>query len=180
MILINAQASRQEKLGLFSRYVPLSIPVGIGTLAAYLIQKGHRVTIWDDAIKQLTPDDIKELVKNHVKPYLFGISCLTASITRGHSIAKQIKEIFPDSVVIFGGIHPTVLPEDTLKTGYVDFVVRKEGEVSLESLYRALKNNENYEHINNLSFNRDNKIIHNPTIPGPDMDSFPPLSLPSI
>jgi len=175
MILINAQPNRNEKLGIFTRYVPLAMPVGIATLAAYLIHKGHRVSIWDDAINPLTIHDIKELVKGEERPYVFGISCLTASITRGHLIAKQIKGLFPDSIVIFGGIHPTVLPTDTLNTGFVDFVVRKEGEVPLESLYRAIRNSENYEQISNLSFKKDGKVIHNPTVPGPDMDSLPPF-----
>lgn len=173
MILINTQTKRTEKLGIFTRYVPLSVPMGVGSLAAYLIQKGHQVKLWDDAIQMLTPKDIKELTMDCEKPYVFGISCLTASITRGHDIAKQIKEILPEAIIIFGGIHPTVLPEDTLNTGAVDFVVRKEGEIPLELLYRTLKNKGSYSNINNLSFKKNGKIVHNPGLPGPDMDSLP-------
>lgn len=173
MILINAQNSKAEKLGVFARYVPLSVPIGVGTLAAYLIEKGHNVKIWDDATKMLTIEDIKELAKGCEKPYIFGISCLTASIFRGYTIAKQIREIFPDAKIIFGGIHPTVLPEDALNTSLVDFVIRKEGEIPLERLYRALKSGQNYEDINNLSFKKNGKIIHNPPVPGPNMDSLP-------
>ncbi len=173
MILINAQNDRSDTLGLFSRYVPLPIPRNIAVLAAYLIEKGHEVRVWDDAIKQLGPEDIRELVKDMKKPYIFGVSCLTASITRGYSIAGMIKSIYPDAVVIFGGVHPTVLPEEALDTGLVDFVVKKEGEVPLEALLRALKNGEDPSGINNLSFKRNGKLTHNPAVPGPDFDSLP-------
>ncbi len=173
MVLINAQGRRSEKLGIFTRYVPLSIPIGVAYLAAYLIEKGHQVKVWDEAIKMLTRDDIVELVKQCPSPKVFGISCLTASISRGHLIARQIKEILPGAIVILGGIHPTVLPEESLNTGVVDFVIRKEGEVPLEALYTAIKNKEDCEGIGGLSFKRDGKIIHNPALPGPDMDLLP-------
>lgn len=173
MILINAQSSRAEKLGMFSKFVPLSIPTGIGCLAAYLMQRGHQAKIWDEAIKMLSPADIKELIKDCKKPYVFGISCLTASISRGYILAKQIKDVAPDAIIIFGGIHPTVLPEDVLSAEEVDFVIRKEGEIPLEALYRAIKNNESYENINGISFKKNGKIIHNPVLPGPDLVSLP-------
>jgi radical SAM superfamily enzyme YgiQ (UPF0313 family) len=173
MVLINAQGRRSEKLGMFSRYVPLSIPIGVAYLAAYLIDKGHQVKIWDEAIKMLTRDDIVALIEECPSPKVFGISCLTASISRGHLIARQIKEILPEAVVILGGIHPTVLPEESLNTGVVDFVIRKEGEVPLEALYSAIKNNKDYDGISGLTFRRDGRIIHNPALPGPDMDSLP-------
>ena len=40
MILINPQFDRIKKLGNFARYVPISLPIGIATLAGYLISKG--------------------------------------------------------------------------------------------------------------------------------------------
>lgn len=173
MVLINVQGNRTEKLGVFAKFVPLSVPVGIGALAAYLIKHGHQVKIWDEGIKMLNIEDIKALVQENQEPYVFGLSCLTASIHRAHYLARQIKKIIPHSIVILGGIHPTVLPDESLSNKEVDFVIRKEGEVALESLYRALKNKDNYENINGISFKKDGKIIHNLTIPAPEMSCLP-------
>lgn len=179
MILISAQSkgSRAEKLSAFARYASFSVPVGIGTLAAYLIERGHKVELWDEAINNLNAEDIKGLMYDSQQPHLFGISCLTASISRDYEIAKMIKEVSPKSVVIFGGIHPTVFPEDVLNTGegLVDFVITKEGEIPLEALYRAIKEKKDYKQINGLSFRENGKIIHNSALPGPDMDSLPPF-----
>lgn len=173
MILINAQSNRSEKLGFFSKLVPLYPSGAIGALAAYLLSKAHKVKVWDDAIKMLSTSDIKELIRDYEKPYVFGISCVTASIMRGHDVAKAIKETLPDAFVIVGGVHPTVLPEDSLNTNYVDFVIKGEGEVPLDMLYSALKNKENYENIPGLSFKKDGRIIHNPALPGPNADTLP-------
>jgi anaerobic magnesium-protoporphyrin IX monomethyl ester cyclase len=175
VILINAQSNRTEKLGVFARYVPLGIPVGIASLAACLIEKGHFVKLWDEAIRMLSIEDFRQLAEDCGKPYIFGISCLTASIFRGYTIARQIREIFPDAKIIFGGMHPTVLPGEVLNTGLVDYVIVKEGEVPLEKLYRALKGGQGYEDINNLSFRKNGRIIHNPTEPGPPMELLPPF-----
>jgi len=175
MILINAQENRSKKLGMFTRYVPLSIPISIGCLAAYLIEKGHQVKLWDDAIKILEDKDLVELVKDQNRPYVFGISCLTASIFRGYELSKKIKTLFPESFVVLGGMHPTVLPDEALAKTEVDFVIREEGEIPLEQLYKAIKNNQSYDNIPNLSFKKNNQIVHNPSMKSPGIDSLPPF-----
>ena len=175
MILINAQENRVTRLGVFSRYVPLAVPIGIGVLASYLMEKGHHVKIWDDAIKEIAPEDILELSRSCEKPYIFGVSCMTASIARGFTIARYIKEVLPDAKIVFGGIHPTVLPEDTIKSGLVDFVIRKEGEIPMEQLYRALKEGVNPENVPNLTFYKNGEIVHNEIVRGPRIEELPPF-----
>ena len=175
MILVNAQSNRTEKLGVFAKYVPLAIPIGLGMLSGYLLNKGIHVKIWDEAVEMLTGDDMHDLTAGCQRPYIFGISCMTASIARGRVIAKMIRETLPDAFIIFGGIHPTVLPDDIIQSGLADFVIRKEGEIPLERLYLALKGGTKYEDIPNLSFAINGIIRHNPTISGPDMDSLPPF-----
>ncbi len=173
IILINAQQNRKEKLGVFSRFVPLTIPVGIATLASYLIAKGYDVRLWDDAIEMLDSSQIEDLIKESSEPYIFGISCVTASIIRGYQIARQIKNRIPKAIIIFGGIHPTVLPDDAFIVGGADFVIRQEGEIPMEQLCLALKNSFSYEHILNLSFKRKGVVVHNSAVAGPDMSSLP-------
>jgi len=46
--LINPQRC---KFGIFERYVPLTVPLGIGSLAAFLIQNGEKATIIDEHIE---------------------------------------------------------------------------------------------------------------------------------
>ena len=53
MILINCSPNRAEKLEGFSRYVPISVPMGIGYLAANLLDKGKMVRIKEKYFKHV-------------------------------------------------------------------------------------------------------------------------------
>jgi radical SAM superfamily enzyme YgiQ (UPF0313 family) len=173
MILINPGYDRVKKLGGFSRYVPISIPIGIGYLAGYLIKHNKKVKILDEEVDRITEKIIDEYVKELDQPYIFGISCLTAGIARGYELARIIKERYPDSKVIFGNIHPTVLPEEVLSNRNVDIVVRGEGEEILNLLYERIKNNEDYSDIKGISFSKNGLIIHNEDAPLPDLEKIP-------
>ena len=129
MLLINPAT---EKFGGFlSRYVPVGIPVAIGYLAAYLEKFDIRCNVVDEEIFDITPEVLRAKTEGLETPYIFGISCLTAHVGRGYQIAEMIKAEFPGSITVFGGLHPTTLPDEALKTGYVDYVVRGEGEKTI-------------------------------------------------
>jgi anaerobic magnesium-protoporphyrin IX monomethyl ester cyclase len=161
MILINPASP--NRMGMISRYAPASVPTGIGVLAGYLLSKGKQVKILDE----LTGPIDKELatIGNYLerlnRPYIFGISCLTINIGRGFKLAEFLKTKYPDSKVILGGIHPTALPEEALNMGYVDIVVRGEGEETLLELYDSIKNGRSLSDIKGISYKIGNAIRHN-------------------
>jgi len=173
MILINPQKSRREQLGGFANYVPLNVPFGIGFLSGYLLMKGKSVTVVDEEVTPLTTEILDAYVKASSEPHIFGISCLTANINRGLEVAGMIKERYPSGVVIMGGIHPTVLPDDVVRSGVVDIVVRNEGEVTLFRLYEAIKAGEDYRDIQGISCMEDGAIIHRGEPPLVDMKELP-------
>lgn len=172
MLLINPA---QEKFGGFlSRYVPVGIPVAIGCLAAYLKKHGIKVRTVDEELVDITPSVLRELTEGLDKPYIFGLSCLTAHVVRSYQLAEMIKAEFPDSIVVAGGLHPTILPEEVLNTGYIDYVVRGEGEEVLLQLHNALRGTSDPARLRGISFKRDGQIIHNPDAPLiPNLDDIP-------
>ena len=113
--MINPGCNREQKLGGFSRYVPIHAPIGIGYLTAYLTAHGKTVKILDGEVSDISAEVLDRYVKNLERPYIFGLSVLTAGITRAHRIAALIKGRYPDSKVIFGNVHPTVMAEEVLK-----------------------------------------------------------------
>jgi len=177
MILISPKTNRAQKLAHFERYVIVSIPFGLGMLAGYLGQKGKKVKIIDESVTPITDSMLNEYLQGMEPPYIFGISCLTANINRAYELSKTLKERYPDSKVILGGIHATVLPEEALKTGYVDIVVRREGEETLNSLYDLIKKKMDYSEVPGISFVDENRrIVHNQDARLlKDLNSLPPF-----
>ena len=172
MLLINPA---QEKFGGFlSRYVPVGIPVALGCLAAALTKAGVAVKVVDEEITEVTPSRLRELVAGLEKPYVFGISCLTAHVVRGYALAKMLRREFPDCTIVFGGLHPTSLPGEALAHPEVDYVVRGEGEDTVVKLYRALRGDGDPRDLPGLSFRRDGEVVHNPDAALiPELDDIP-------
>jgi radical SAM superfamily enzyme YgiQ (UPF0313 family) len=172
MLLINPA---QEKFGGFlSRYVPVGIPVAIGSLAAYLKKHGVEIRVVDEEIVDITPGVLRELVEGLPRPYLFGLSCLTAHVVRGYQLAAMIKAQFPGAIVVAGGLHPTAVPEEALATGHIDYVVRGEGEEVLLRLHDAIRNGGDPTMLRGVSFRRDDQVVNNPEAPLiPELDDIP-------
>src|ERR1700704_5980997 len=163
MLFINPA---QEKFGGFlSRYIPVGIPVAIGSLAAYLKKHGIKVQVVDEELVDITPSVLRQLVDGLEQPYIFGLSCLTAHVVRAYQLAEMIKAEFPDSIVVAGGLHPTAVPEEALATGHIDYVVRGEGEEIMLQLHRAIRSGNDPGKLMGLSFKRNGKVVSNPEAP---------------
>jgi anaerobic magnesium-protoporphyrin IX monomethyl ester cyclase len=172
MLLINPAAAKFG--GFLSRYVPVGIPVAIGYIAAYLEKNNIPCRVIDEEIIDITPAVLRERLDGMAKPYIVGVSCLTAHVGRGYQIARMVKAEFPDAIVVFGGLHPTTLPEEALATGAVDYVVRGEGEEIMLQLHRALHGDGDPKKILGVSYARDGKYIHNASAPLiPNIDDIP-------
>ena len=160
MILINS--SPKNALKIFQPFLPISVPIGIGILAAVGKQKGINVKIIDEQVEDNVLKKTQDNLKDLERPYIFGFSVLTAAVKNAIELSKQLKSLYPDSIIIFGGIHPTALPEEILSYPHIDFVMRGECEESLFEFYSHIKEEKNCNNIKNLSYRANNKIIHNP------------------
>ncbi len=173
MLLINPAA---ENFGgpLLSGFVPIEIPVSLGTLSAYLEKYDIDTKIIDEEMINITPSILREAVENMEKPYIFGITCLTAHVRRAYEIAQMIKEIYPDSIVITGGLHPTALPDESLNTGFVDYVVKGEGEEIMYQLHCAIRGEGNPRDILGVSYIEEGTVKSNaPASLIPDINVIP-------
>ena len=52
--------------------------------------------------------------------------------------------------IVFGGYHPTILPEYVLSNKEIDFIIRGEGEYPLFELVDCLEKNKKFNEILNL------------------------------
>jgi len=105
----------------------------------------------------------------------FGITALTGyQITEGLVVSKMVKERYPDLPIVWGGWHPSLEPEGTLASDYVDIVVRGQGERTFYELVKLLQEGKDLASLAGISFKKDNKIIHNPHRELEDLNNFPP------
>ena len=107
------------------------------------------------------------------EPYdLVGISCMTTMINDGLDIARTIKSHHRETIIIFGGPHPTVMPEETLASPYVDAVCIGEGE---ETFCELVRNKGDFKGIDGIWYKgeEDDVIKNDPRKPIDDLDSLP-------
>ena len=134
--------------------------------------KGPRKVIMIDArAEQLTAELLKLRLEGlKEKPDFIGLTGTTRIINNALESAKICKEIFPDSKIVFGGVHSTLRPDEVLSNDFVDYVIRDEGEFAMNELVFGKSLSE----ILGLSYKKDQQIIHNERRPFlVDLDILP-------
>lgn len=171
MILINS--SPKDALKIFQPFLPIYVPVGIGNLLAITKREGINAYFVDEQVEDDILGTIRKLTEKIERPYIFGFSVLTAAFKNAITLSEELKKRYPNSFIIFGGVHPTAMPEEVLSYKHIDFVLRGESERSLVELYRSLKDGRDFGLIDNLSFKREDGIVHNKLGLIDDADAFP-------
>ncbi len=174
MILINS--SPKNALKIFQPFLPIFVPIGIGCLLAVAEKEGIKAKVVDQQIE----DDVLGLIDRYVremdKPYIFGFSVLTAAFKEAVVLSQELKRRYPDSIIVFGGVHPTAIPEEVLSYKQIDVVIRGEAENTLMDFYRHVKGRKDFSHLENISYRDNGKIVHNkPNYVLIDLDYLPPF-----
>src|ERR1700733_2581769 len=138
---------------------PLGAPLCLLTLAASLREASFDVVMVDAAIE---PDYLTRIECESVDALCVGISVLTGPMIRGAvEVATAVKSRTPWLPVIFGGWHPSLLPDETLSETFVDMVVRGQGEVTIVEVAQALAHKIPLNNIAGLSWKNNGERIHN-------------------
>ena len=133
-----------------------SPPYSILFIADYLIKRNVDVKIFD--LRFDSTSQVKNAISNNEPEYI-GVSVMTGpQIYHALKFCKSIKKEFNKIKIVWGGIHSTILPTQTLQNKLIDFVIRGEG----EKPYHELVSGKNKSQINGLSLKKSKKIVHNP------------------
>ncbi|MBI4823518.1 MAG: cobalamin B12-binding domain-containing protein [Nitrospirae bacterium] len=144
IVLINPGDRKQVYQDLARDYSAVEPPFWVAVLASYLREKGFEPAIIDSNAENITPDETAKRV-SELNPLLTAVivygsqpSASTQNMTIAGKICRALKEGIEGKVAL-GGLHPSALPERTLKEEAVDFVIEGEGFYTLTGLLQALK-----------------------------------------
>jgi len=150
------------------------VKIGLRQVSSYLKSHGHTVSIL--FIPQfdllLEAGKLTGCLKNFISGAdLIGLSVTSCCFVQSVEITRMIKKL-SEIPVIWGGIHATACPEDSLK--YADMVCIGEGEDSLLELVTKMESGNSIFDTKGIWFNKKNEIIKNKVRPlEMDLDKYP-------
>jgi anaerobic magnesium-protoporphyrin IX monomethyl ester cyclase len=140
-------------------------------LAAYLRQLGYGVVLLDAEVEGLTYEQTAARIKD-ANPWLAAVvvsgtnpSASTSNMTGAGAILEHLGAISPQTPTLLMGLHPSALPERTLREEQVDFVCQGEGFFTLPGLLDTLKARGADFKIPGLWYKQDGQVISNPRAP---------------
>ena len=170
LLLINPGSRRQIYGGLASSLSGIEPPLWCGLIAAFIRENGYSVKILDAEAENWSPEYTAEKIAEH-NPLLAGIIVLgsnpsaasTPKMNATSELLTTLKKKTLNIKTILAGLHPSALPERTLREEDVDFICQGEGFYTILQLLKILKSGEdvkNYE-IEGLWYMKDNRVISN-------------------
>lgn len=172
LLLILPHFAERRHYGSMSKVAPSLLPVSLVYLAGYMEQQGFPVRIFDGQVENMTRATIDRAI-TEFKPDVVGITCMTPMVTETHLVAEIVKKRSNPPMVVVGGIHPSIMPDDIIADTNIDVIVRGEGEVTFHELLEAWPDGD-LESIQGLSFQKGDEIIHTPDRPLlEDLDILP-------
>ena len=133
------------------------MPWPLVVLGTKLKKEGKKVRLMDGYSEE------PEIIREASNARLIGFSVMTAQIGPSLRLSRQIKKLYPDKFIVWGGVHPTLFPEQCLHEDSIDFIICGDGEDALTSLATCLENKDyNFLDIPGLGFKDNDTIVLNP------------------
>ena len=183
IVLINPGDRRQIYQGLGAELAAIEPPFWVAVLAAYLRQEGFRVAVIDANAEGIAPDETAHRAAA-LAPLLTCVvvygsqpSASTQNMTIAGAICSALNRMGGGRIAL-SGLHPSALPERTLREETVDFVIEGEGPDSLKTLLAALTAKQpDFSAVPGLWYHDDTGIRSNPRAPLiSDLDDYLPIA----
>ncbi len=148
------------------------LPYTVAHLAAFAWQNqqvAEAYELRDMFFLREAPGEIIGKVDN---PFLVGFSTYVWNYEYNKSLAKLIKDRFPECVIVFGGHHVPPSDDFLRECPFIDYLIHGEGEEPLQMLMLALIGQGNAREIPGISMRNNGGFITNDSIVM-ERDDFP-------
>jgi anaerobic magnesium-protoporphyrin IX monomethyl ester cyclase len=151
-------------------------PLSLMFLGAVLENK-YPYTIIDQNLNPNALSTIEGMIRGEGLKYL----CVTVmpgpQLYEAIPLSKYLKEKYPDLTIIWGGYFASLHAATVLQSGYVDYVIRGQGEYTLLQLIDILEGNSTAkrDEVAGLAYRANGGIRRNPPVSPSDPNQLPPL-----
>lgn len=136
-------------------------PLGLACLASALYKAG-----FDARIELFRPEDEPMRWGRRVldlAPQLVGFSVFIGyKLEKALQLSRLLKQLKPDLPILWGGVHPTMTPEQTLAEPSIDWSGLGPGEHTIVALAQAIRDNTPVASIPSLAWRANGQIFINP------------------
>lgn len=150
-------------------------PHALLAVAAPLLKAGHKVVLLDQRTQTITLDTLRP----YISPDLIciGISTMTGTqIRHALHLADMCRQLTNGTVpLVWGGCHPSVLPEQTASHKDVDIVIIGEGDESFLEVATALSNKSGLGAIKGIAFKDGGGVTKTAPRPLIDVETLLPV-----
>ncbi len=139
----------------------IQAPISLVYVSTHLVHMPDiEVEVFDCRVEKDWERKLKKKVEND-NIMMVGFFVMSGvQVTTAHEVTKFIHELNSDIPIVWGGPHPTILPDDVLNYEGVDICVRGFGTDALTELVEKLLNKKtDYGTIPNLCFKENGKNI---------------------
>ena len=151
------------------------IPESLLGIASIPVKEGYNVTIIDQRVDKNWKEKLVDCLKDN--PIIFATSSMTGpQINYALELSKFVKSYNSDIPVMWGGLHPTLAPHQTITNPYIDILTVGQGEETFAELVHTLEKHGNLMDIKGIVYKENGNIITNPPRPMTEnLDDLPDL-----
>lgn len=151
----------------------LHFPYAVGALASYAWKFEDISDNYNLKKVLFMRDKISKVVDSLEEPYLIGFSNYIWNFEYNKELAKAVKSVFPECIIVFGGPQIPESSELLEEHSYIDILIHFEGEVPFRDLLRAYLNDSDLHSVSNISFRADDNSICTTEVRVFDVKDFP-------
>lgn len=153
----------------------IELPLGLLCVATPLDRAGWEVRIVEEYGNRCWRQELTEALKGEL--VCFGITSMTGpQLLHAIRACKLVRQQRPDVPIVWGGIHGSLLPEQTLRSGWADVVVVGEGEETLRQLVETMATKRPLDGLAGIAYLQEGKFRTTTPRGYVDLDQQPSLS----
>lgn len=107
--------------------------------------------------------DVEPMATEIADADIVAFSSMTHVAEQTKLLIAEVRRINPNAYIMWGGIHPIIVPEDAIL--HADAVCTGEGEFAFEQFFDAFRNERDHTATRNFWFSQGGKIIKNDLLP---------------